>query len=109
MNQLNNSLNKLKKVIDTNRLKIYTNRKWKNFLKKQWIILSQFKQNIIRRNIMPITSEVDKVNGRLKDLFELDESFVIALNGEWGIGKTHFWNKFVEHCFSILSGCFYIQ
>ena len=45
---------------------------------------------------MPITSEVDKVNGRLKDLFELDESFVIALNGEWGIGKTHFWNKFVE-------------
>lgn len=43
MNQLNNSLNKLKKVIDTNRLKIYTNRKWKNFLKKQWIILRQFK------------------------------------------------------------------
>ncbi|MDD2888721.1 MAG: P-loop NTPase fold protein [Aliarcobacter sp.] len=45
---------------------------------------------------MPITSEVDKVNDRLKDLFKLDESFVIALNGEWGIGKTHFWNKFVE-------------
>lgn len=45
---------------------------------------------------MLITSEVDKVNDRLKDLFKLDESFVIALNGEWGIGKTHFWNKFVE-------------
>ncbi len=45
---------------------------------------------------MPIRSEVDKVNDRLKDLFKLDESFVIALNGEWGIGKTYFWNKFVE-------------
>ncbi|MFY4817029.1 P-loop NTPase fold protein [Aliarcobacter butzleri] len=45
---------------------------------------------------MPITSEVDKVNSRLKDLFKLEESFVIALNGEWGIGKTHFWNNFVK-------------
>ena len=42
-------------------------------------------------------TEVEKLNDRLKKLFKLDEGFVVTLNGEWGVGKTHFWNKFVEN------------
>lgn len=45
-------------------------------------------------------SEVEKLTIRLKELFELNESFVVALNGEWGVGKTHFWNKFIEENFT---------
>lgn len=45
-------------------------------------------------------SEVDKLNIRLKELFKLNEGFVVALNGEWGVGKTHFWNKFIEENFT---------
>ncbi|MCG3663018.1 KAP family NTPase [Aliarcobacter butzleri] len=41
-------------------------------------------------------TEVEKLNDRLKKLFKLDESFVVTLNGEWGVGKTYFWNKFVK-------------
>lgn len=43
------------------------------------------------------STEVEKLNDRLKELFKLDEGFVVTLNGEWGVGKTHFWNKFVEN------------
>lgn len=42
-------------------------------------------------------TEVEKLNDKLKELFKLDEGFVVTLNGEWGVGKTHFWNKFVEN------------
>lgn len=45
-------------------------------------------------------SEVDRLNIRLKELFKLNEGFVVALNGEWGVGKTHFWNKFIEENFT---------
>ena len=45
-------------------------------------------------------SEVEKLTVRLKELFELNESFVVALNGEWGVGETHFWNKFIEENFT---------
>lgn len=48
------------------------------------------------QNNSNLLSEVDKLNIRLKELFKLDEGFVVALNGEWGIGKTHFWNTFIE-------------
>lgn len=45
-------------------------------------------------------SEVEKLTIRLKNIFENQkEGFVIALNGEWGVGKTHFWNKFIEENF----------
>ena len=35
-------------------------------------------------------TEVEKLNDRLKELFKLDEGFVVSLNGKWGVGKTHF-------------------
>ena len=43
-----------------------------------------------------ILSEVDKLNNRLKEVFKLEEGFVLTLNGEWGIGKTYFWNSFID-------------
>jgi hypothetical protein len=50
---------------------------------------------------MELKSEVEKLNSRLLELFdELEEGFVVALNGEWGIGKTYFWNKFIEENFA---------
>ncbi|OLF36076.1 hypothetical protein BTW00_07300 [Psychrobacter sp. C 20.9] len=33
---------------------------------------------------------------RLVDLIDEESSFAIALTGEWGIGKTRFWNDFYE-------------
>jgi Cdc6-like AAA superfamily ATPase len=41
-------------------------------------------------------TEVEKLNDRLKELFKLDEGFVVSLNGKWGVGKTHFWHNFVK-------------
>lgn len=49
---------------------------------------------------MVTKSEVQRLNERLLEIFQLDEGFVVALNGEWGIGKTFFWNKFIEDNFS---------
>ncbi len=45
---------------------------------------------------MKLKSEVEKLNSRLLELFQLEEGFVVALNGEWGIGKTYFWDLFVQ-------------
>lgn len=45
---------------------------------------------------MELKSEVEKLNSRLLELFQLEEGFVVALNGEWGIGKTYFWDLFVK-------------
>ena len=39
---------------------------------------------------------VDKITKRFKELFNKANAFVIILNGEWGVGKTHFWNNFCE-------------
>jgi len=39
---------------------------------------------------------VDKITKRFKELFNKPNAFVITLNGEWGVGKTHFWNNFCE-------------
>lgn len=38
----------------------------------------------------------EKIENRLKELFKQDTALGIALNGKWGVGKTFFWNKFVE-------------
>ncbi|NOQ32252.1 MAG: hypothetical protein GQ570_14140 [Helicobacteraceae bacterium] len=46
---------------------------------------------------MELKSEVEKLNSRLLELFQLDEGFVVALNGKWGIGKTYFWDLFVKN------------
>ena len=37
-----------------------------------------------------------KVQERLKELLNANQSFGIALNGKWGVGKTFFWNKLIE-------------
>lgn len=39
-------------------------------------------------------TKVDFLKDRLIDLFNKKDPFVISLNGEWGVGKTHFWNDF---------------
>lgn len=52
--------------------------------------------NWMNGNNMKLKSEVEKLNSRLLELFELEEGFVVALNGEWGIGKTHYWHNFVR-------------
>jgi hypothetical protein len=66
--------------------------KIKNIINKSMKLLKGF----FLQNNSNLLSEVDKLNIRLKELFKLDEGFVVALNGEWGIGKTHFWNAFIE-------------
>lgn len=43
-----------------------------------------------------VQSEVEKLNTKLLKLFQQEDEFVVSLNGEWGVGKTHFWNDFVE-------------
>jgi hypothetical protein len=39
-------------------------------------------------------ASVANLEKRLLDLLDKKSSFVIALTGEWGIGKTQFWNSF---------------
>jgi len=41
-------------------------------------------------------ANVTNLEKKLLDLINTEESFAIALTGEWGIGKTHFWNSFYE-------------
>lgn len=47
---------------------------------------------------MTITTKM--IETRLKELLTYNQSFGIAINGKWGVGKTVFWNKFVEENFS---------
>lgn len=39
-------------------------------------------------------ANVENLEKRLVDLTDKESSFAIALTGEWGIGKTQFWNNF---------------
>ncbi|WP_198333920.1 AAA family ATPase [Psychrobacter namhaensis] len=41
-------------------------------------------------------ANVANLEKRLADLIDKESPFSIALTGEWGIGKTHFWNNFKE-------------
>ena len=41
-------------------------------------------------------ANVEKLEDKLLKLIDTDESFAIALTGEWGIGKTHFWKEFYK-------------
>lgn len=41
-------------------------------------------------------ANVENLEDKLLDLINAKESVAIALTGEWGIGKTHFWNNFYE-------------
>jgi Cdc6-like AAA superfamily ATPase len=47
---------------------------------------------------MTITTKM--IETRLKELLTCNQPFGIAINGKWGVGKTVFWNKFVEENFS---------
>ena len=38
--------------------------------------------------------DIKFLTNRLKELFSRDDAFVLSINGKWGVGKTHFWNKF---------------
>ncbi|WP_233441723.1 P-loop NTPase fold protein [Aggregatibacter actinomycetemcomitans] len=38
----------------------------------------------------------EKIEEKLLNLINQADSFAIALTGEWGIGKTHFWKNFYE-------------
>lgn len=40
--------------------------------------------------------EVTTLTDKLKKLFKRDESFVLTLNGKWGVGKTYYWEKFAK-------------
>lgn len=42
-------------------------------------------------------SKVDFLRERLLDILTNDEPLVVSLNGEWGVGKTYFWNQFVNN------------
>lgn len=59
-------------------------------------MLIKYIKGIFLKNDDKQLTEVGKLNDRLKELFKLDENFVVTLNGKWGVGKTYFWNKFVE-------------
>lgn len=47
----------------------------------------------IKGNLM---ASVEHLENKLSDKLKKNESFAIALTGEWGIGKTHFWKSFYE-------------
>ena len=40
------------------------------------------------------------IQERLMELLNSSQSFGIALNGKWGVGKTFFWNRLIEKNFS---------
>ena len=40
------------------------------------------------------------IQERLIELLNSSQSFGIALNGKWGVGKTFFWNRLIEKNFS---------
>ena len=46
-------------------------------------------------------ANVANLEKKLLKLINSKDSFAIALTGEWGIGKTRFWNNFYEdfECF----------
>ena len=39
---------------------------------------------------------VEKIEEKLLNLINQEDPFAIALTGEWGIGKTHFWKSFYK-------------
>ncbi len=42
-------------------------------------------------------ANVEKIEGKLLELIDQNNSLAIALTGEWGIGKTYLWKKFYEN------------
>lgn len=42
-------------------------------------------------------TKTEKIQKRLHELIASNQSFGIALNGKWGVGKTVFWNYFIKN------------
>ena len=42
-------------------------------------------------------ANVEKIENKLLELIDQNNSLAIALTGEWGIGKTYLWKKFYEN------------
>ena len=41
--------------------------------------------------------KLDKIEENLYDLLiKENKEVVISISGEWGVGKTHFWNNFIK-------------
>ncbi|MCH1781554.1 P-loop NTPase fold protein [Psychrobacter glaciei] len=49
-------------------------------------------------------ANVVNLEKKLIDLMKADDSFAIALTGEWGIGKTHLWKNFRDKNREVFSG-----
>lgn len=41
-------------------------------------------------------NEIDKIKEKLIQIFKDENAVCTTINGEWGVGKTYFWHKFVE-------------
>lgn len=49
-------------------------------------------------------ANVEKLEDELLKLIDTDESFAIALTGEWGVGKTHLWKSIRDKNREVFSG-----
>ena len=49
-------------------------------------------------------ANVENLEKRLLELVNTDDSFAIALTGEWGVGKTYFWKSFRDKNREVFSG-----
>lgn len=52
-------------------------------------------------------ANIERLEQKLKDLITKDSNFAVALTGDWGIGKTHFWKAFLNNNKAILKGSKY--
>lgn len=43
------------------------------------------------------TFSISKIKQSLTDFLNEDDSLVVAIRGAWGIGKTHFWERFIKN------------
>ena len=43
-----------------------------------------------------IGSEFLRYEERLKSILDTNDNIVVAIYGDWGVGKTHFWKAFCD-------------
>ncbi len=46
--------------------------------------------------ILNISNEFLHHEQRLKSLLDTNDNIVVAIYGDWGVGKTHFWKAFCD-------------
>lgn len=54
-----------------------------------------FNKNISRRIYMNSKLR-EQLSGQLQEILNSKEPCCIAINGKWGVGKTHFWKEFAS-------------